>query len=140
MVGNIAYHSPYQLTRKVIKMKVTTYNLSCPYFVNGHKNVNGMAICDEINRAAMAQGITNESFFTDNLDAESAELYGITISEHTTLTDEGQEVLDKIKELRKYLDEYEVFVKDKATPDTVQDDYDSLLEILNTAIDGLQNG
>lgn len=121
-------------------MKLTTYNLSCPYFINGHKNVNGMAICDSINQDAMAQDRSDsESWFMDNLDSDDAELYQISIVKSECLDGESEYALDRISTLKTLLEKYEDFIKNHATKDNVQDDYESLLDILHTAIDGLEN-
>lgn len=62
-----------------------TYNLSAPYWINGHKNINGTAIVDEINKTLNDADRTTElrdyERALDGLGAD-VDLYGITITSH----------------------------------------------------------
>lgn len=61
-------------------MKITTYAVSAPYWINGHQNQVGQSIADEINRRLMDQGVTDERELVERELADvDVELYGLTI-------------------------------------------------------------
>jgi hypothetical protein len=58
------------------------YFIHAPYFLNGHKNVMGMAIVDEANYKLHSNGICDADSVQrelDNIDAELKELYSIKL-------------------------------------------------------------
>lgn len=61
-------------------MKITTYTIAAPYWINGHQNQVGQSIADEINKRLMDQGITGEHELVERELADvDVELYGLAI-------------------------------------------------------------
>lgn len=61
---------------------MTSYYVTAPYFINGHKNITGMAIADELTLKIMARCIDNLSEIETmifNYDPEG--LYGLTVGQ-----------------------------------------------------------
>lgn len=64
-------------------MKITTYSISAPYWINGHQNESGLAIAAEINDKLMATGESTDldsvQYRFSDVDQQQRELYGLTI-------------------------------------------------------------
>lgn len=70
-------------------MKITTYRVAVPYSINGHKNVSGMAIADEINKRIGDLGISNERDLVEReMAGVDSDLYGLTIDASEEVYDE----------------------------------------------------
>jgi len=64
----------------------TTYRIAAPYWINGHHNVDGLAIADKMNRNINADDSTDRDTAERELatiGTDDAALHGLTIEEST---------------------------------------------------------
>ena len=66
-------------------MKITSYSITTPYFINGHKNADGMAMADDLNKQISDQGLSDDKLAVESLlqgyaSAETQELYHLEIT------------------------------------------------------------
>lgn len=67
------------------KMNITTYYIHAPYSINGHKNITGLAIADDINKrlndADCTQNRRSYEHEISSLEEGDVDLYGLEIKE-----------------------------------------------------------
>lgn len=72
-------------------MIITTYHVSAPYFINGHKNINGLAIADDINNRLRDADCTEKlRCYEDEIESlgEDGALYGLEIKDEAYNTED----------------------------------------------------